>query len=453
MPRRTIAHAGFLALALAAVGQLVLEVCEDLALRAATASHDFSNYDRLAKVWYVGWCAVIAAQIAGLALGSFVPRSTGARGPLIAAASLAVLSGLPSFFRDSFWTVATALSPGALRILSGSISLLDVAGDALLLLGVWRIARAWRLRAGPPLCVTAMGLLALRVAFVVARVAKVGDAGDTVRLLHQVVGYAHVVTMMLLTALLAWRLPSAAPPSTSTDAAAPGDASLLPRVWATAAAGTTTYLLATAARVVFALLTIVTMVGASSAHDRSDLIAVRDQIVAVAVFSGAASVVMIIGVLFIARAPADAGAAGPAGLAAVLMFFGLLLDGGTTSITADALGGDLSAAFFAQDALPVLALVGALLGIGTAVALLTAFARMASRLARDDVARRARGAMGLVVAAGALGGLALLAAKASTELLGLLAVVALPLAVAATVQFLRVAIAVSGTIRARLQPA
>jgi hypothetical protein len=144
MPRRTIAHVGFLVLAISAIGQLALGVTEDLMLRAAEASNDFSSFDRFSKLWYFGWCAVVAAQIAGLVLASRVPRSTGGRGPLVASATLAVLGGLQVFGGDSFWTMANAaLSARAMRLLSGSISLLDVASDALLVVGAWMVG-AWR---------------------------------------------------------------------------------------------------------------------------------------------------------------------------------------------------------------------------------------------------------------------------------------------------------------------
>jgi hypothetical protein len=134
-------------------------------------------------------------------------------------------------------------------------------------------------------------------------------------------------------------------------------------------------------------------------------------------------------------------------LTLALIAFGL--DAWGTFITADALDGHVSAAFFAMDALPIIAGIAGLIGIGAAVALLVALRNLATSLVLPDVADRARGAIGFVLGTGALFGVALALTRAP-ELMLAVAVLALPLAVAALVQFLRVALAVGREIRARL---
>src|SRR6202034_4152024 len=103
------------------------------------------------------------------------------------------------------------------------------------------------------------------------------------------------------------------------------------------------YLGGAAGRVACALLGYAAMASASGATSTSELHGVHDSVLVVAVLSGVGS---------IARSPPDTGGTGAALIALLLMILGVLLDLATTSITLDALGGNLSAAFFAMDALP-----------------------------------------------------------------------------------------------------
>ncbi|MGH7294194.1 MAG: hypothetical protein ACRELB_04645 [Polyangiaceae bacterium] len=225
----------------------------------------------------------------------------------------------------------------------------------------------------------------------------------------------------------------------------------LPPAWRAAAGGIGLYLGAVAARVGCALLGYLVLAGGSGAQDLSDLRPIREGVIMVAMLSGVATMAMLAGVWRISRVPVETGASGPALLALGFMVMGWALDIVSTVITADALGGHLSAAFFAMDALPVLGFVSVLLGVGAGTALLVSFRQMAGAIGHAELASRARAATLLLAVAGGAMSLALLVLKqAPTELLLGLALVALPVALAAAVQFLRVAVPLRSAIRARL---
>jgi hypothetical protein len=172
--------------------------------------------------------------------------------------------------------------------------------------------------------------------------------------------------------------------------------------------------------------------------------------VSVAFLSGLASIAMLAGLWRISRAPAETGASGPALAALGFGVLGLVLDVVTTSITADALGGSLSAAFFAMDALPLLGFLGAALGVGAAVSLLRSLGNLAGAIGAADIAARAKATAALAGVTGATMALAMLALKhLTTELLLFFALIVLPLAAATLVQFLRVALPLGSAIRAR----
>jgi hypothetical protein len=134
-----------------------------------------------------------------------------------------------------------------------------------------------------------------------------------------------------------------------------------------------------------------------------------------------------------------------------LMILGVMLDLVTTSITLDALGGSLSAAFFAMDALPIIAAVAAVLGVGAGIGLLRSFGNMAQALGAEELGGRAKSATALLGVAGGIAAVAMLGLKhMAVEVLLLVAVIVLPLAIAALVQFLRVAVPLGRAIRARL---
>lgn len=220
--------------------------------------------------------------------------------------------------------------------------------------------------------------------------------------------------------------------------------------WRAPAGGIALYLGAGGARLVCALLGWAVMASARGAQGASELRDVRGGVLFVAALSAAASLTMLFALWRIAQAPPETRASAPATIALVLGGFGLLLDGWSTSITAAMLGGSLSAAFFAMDALPWIAAGSTLLGVGMAASLLAAFANLAASLERPDLAARARNATWLLVAGGLLVGAGLGLMKHSTQLLLVILIVALPLTIAGVVQLLRVAFGLLRVIRARL---
>jgi uncharacterized membrane protein YccF (DUF307 family) len=254
-----------------------------------------------------------------------------------------------------------------------------------------------------------------------------------------------VAGLAVAAGILVARIPG--DPAVRTDVRSPG---ALPSSWRSASGGIALYLGAAAARVGCALLGYAVMAGASGASDYSSLRSVRDGVVSVAVLSGAATLAMLAGVWRISRAPAESGSSGPALAALGFMVMGFVLDLVSTGITADALGGSVSAAFFAMDALPVLGCLSAALGVGAAVSLLRSFGNMATALGSEEIAARARATALLSGTTGAITCGALLAlTHLTTELLLFLAVLLLPLAVATLVQFLRVALPLGREIRTR----
>jgi hypothetical protein len=191
------------------------------------------------------------------------------------------------------------------------------------------------------------------------------------------------------------------------------------------------------------------MLGAQGAKGVGDLRDVRAQLLLVATLSAMATIVMLVGLWRITAAPLESRASGPAVVALALAVLGFGLDLWGTWVTAEALDGSVSAAFFAMDSLPIIGGIAALLGIGAAIALLTALGNLATALGLADVAGRARGAIGWVLGTAALFGVAAALSRLA-ELMLVVALLALPLAIAALVQFLRVAFAVGREIRARL---
>lgn len=223
----------------------------------------------------------------------------------------------------------------------------------------------------------------------------------------------------------------------------------LAAAWRAPADGISIYLGAAAARVVCAILGWLVMLGARSAHGLGDLRDVRAQLLVVAALSALVTIGMLVGLWRISAAPLESRASGPALMALTLALLGFGLDLWGTYVTAEALDGNVSAAFFAMDSLPIIGGIAALLGIGAAVALLTALGNLAAALGLANHAGRAASARGFVLGAGALFAVALALARMA-ELMVVVALIALPLAIAALVQLLRVAFAVGREIRARL---
>jgi hypothetical protein len=330
--------------------------------------------------------------------------------------------------------------------------LADTTAKVLAAIVAVRIGRAASARASLPIALVAFAAIAVDVALYVmsltlTRGTEAPATLSTIQTASYYVGALFVAGAVVHAGLV---LPRVQEPELASSNA-PVLANALAPSWGSVASGIGLYLGGAAARLLCALLGYAVMAGGSGGPGTPDLHAMHDAVLGVAVFSGAASLTMLAGVWRITRGPAESGGPGPAMVTLCLMILGLTLDLVMTSITLEALGGSVSAAFFAMDALPLLAGGAALLGVGAGVALLTSFGSMARALGADELHRRAKSGAVLLVIAGGTAGVAVLGLKhMPVEVLGLAAFVVLPVAVAALVQFLRVAVPLGRLIRSRL---
>jgi hypothetical protein len=455
MPARA-PRIGLVAYAALVLLTLALGTWQRHAFDAYIEKHDYEGLDRLVTlVGYLYWAAGVGSVVALLAVAR-APRACRAGGLARAAAAMAGVDvalqvGERVVLRVGLFSHGVGGIDAFIRVTGAAMMLAYCVEITLLLLVVARTGRASRTGALAIGALVGIAVVAVRaLVFVVAAVlGERAHRGDTLATLERVVFWATdavVVVACVWAALVVGRI---ADEKAAADA--PPAGGTLATEWRAPAGGIALYLGAAAARVGCAILGYIVMAGASGARDPSDLHPVRDGVVMVAFLSGAATIGMLAGVWRISRAPADSGGSGPAMAALAFMVMGFVLDLVTTSITVDALGGSLHAAFFAMDALPLLAAFSAILGVGAGIALLRSFGNMASALASDELTQRARGAAWLLGVTGGFAGLAMLGlTHMPTELLALMALVLLPLAVASLVQFLRVAVPLGREIRARL---
>ena len=380
--------------------------------------------------------------IVALAFVSRVPAVTRARRLLVASAivaGVALVVGQGQRLIIDGHLVSYERIETMMRIIGVVTAALYAASEILLAVAGVRIAAA---AGSEPVRRLAFAALAVRALLFVLQLLPIGFAG---------LGWLHRANNLLFAGMcvaLSAVVTRIAEPRAVTVAADAGDGRLS-NEWRAPADGISLYLGAGAGRVACALAGWLVMLGARSAHDLSALRDVRDQLIIVAVLTSVATITMLAALWRISSSPLESRASGPALVALTLALIGFGLDLWSTYITADALDGNVSAAFFAMDALPIIAGIAGLIGIGAAVALLVALRNLATSLVLPDVADRARGAIGFVLGTGALFGVALALTRAP-ELMLAVAVLALPLAVATLVQFLRVALAVGREIRARL---
>jgi len=455
MRTSTAPRAGFLVYAAQTAAAVALGAWQR---RVESAALDAKDYEHLGTVvtWAsYGFLALGLLQVIALVAVARVPRSTGAGRAATAAAVLTGLDVLVSLGQRVFLHVWTSSGVGdgdrltvILRATGVVTSLVYFVGLALVLVAAVRVAQAAGARPVGWAGVAALGTVGVRFFFsVVAWVLGERAAGYAVLGTIQVVAF-YASTALVVAAIVGAGLSVARVPA---DAAGGNEAPLgaLSPGWRAAAQGISLYLGAAGARVVCALLGYAAMQTIDPGNSAS-LLGARDGVVAVAYLSDFATLGVLAGLWRISRAPAEAGGSGPALAALGFGAMGLVLDIVTTSITADALGGSLSAAFFAMDALPLLGALGAALGIGAAMSLLRALGNLASALGATDLAARARTTAGLAAVTGVTLGLAMVALKhMTTELLLLFALMLLPLAGATLVQFLRVALPLGSAIRAR----
>lgn len=434
-----VARVGFVAFALSIGLGLGLGVWNHHLLTRLREASSSGVSTQLALI-NAGYIALELVGIMALVAIARVPASTRARRLLIASAicaTVGLLVGLGQRWLFESHLGTSQSFESAVRLVSFATAIVHGASDVLFAVAAMRIARAAR----------SQWLGGAAVAAIVSRA--------TVTLLVLWPGWGEWRLWIfraceLLLAVLCAGLaavvtdiePQAAPAPAATDGK-------LAAEWRAPAEGLALYLYAAGARVLFALLGWLAMSSARGATGIGELHDVRSQVLLVAALSALASVAMLGGLWRISRAPFEARAGGPALIALALGSLGLGIDGWTTSITADALDGSMSAALFAMKVLPALAGAGALLGTGAAVALLRALVNLATALGCSDLAARARSASGLVIAAGSLGVIAVALFNHATEGLLVVALLALPLAVAALVQFLRAALGVARAIRER----
>ena len=416
----------------------------------------FSQVERLLDLIGYGYVAVGMGGAVALVALAGAPRSAGVSRVAIGAAVAAGLGVALELGQRVFLTVAASGGidrlEHVLTVFGIGMVLADTVARALVVVIAARVSRAVSARATVAVAVVALVALVIDVALYVAQRA-LGDRAHPAGTLGTLQTGAYYASTLLVAAaaVLAGRSLGRVP---ALEAAAPEKPSpeqaLSPR-WRAAADGIGLYLGGAAARIVCSLLGYAVMAGASGATGPSDLRGVRDGMLVVAVLSGVASLAMLVGVWRITRGPPESGGPGPAMVTLFLMILGVMLDLVTTSITLDALGGSLSAAFFAMDALPIIAAVAAVLGVGAGIGLLRSFGNMAQALGAEELGGRAKSATALLGVAGGIAAVAMLGLKhMAVEVLLLVAVIVLPLAIAALVQFLRVAVPLGRAIRARL---
>ncbi len=332
------------------------------------------------------------------------------------------------------------------RVVRAATSTLACGATGALLACLLHVVHAGGLARARPLVLVAGGVLGLRLLLALAGAALRAQA-PWVGTVHSIV-YWGMEALLLAVLVVAWLAAGRAPEAAAPPAADP-ETGPLDRAWEGVHGAIGTYLGGAGARVAIALLSWLVMLGARGAKSLSDLQGVRGGVIVLAVLSGVTSLVMLAAVLRLSRAPVER-AQGPAGLAAALMAIGLLLDIGTTVLTAKALGGDLSSAFFAQKALPVLGALGLALGVGVGISLLRSFGALAEALALAETTERASSTVPLLAVTGLLGGGALLGANhLPVALFALLALACLGLAIAVLVQFIRVATGIRAAVRLR----
>jgi hypothetical protein len=457
MPSARPPRIAFFAYATTLLLEMALGLWSRHLVAGAEETHDFRSIDKLLDVIGYGYTALgVASVVALVGVAGGLRAATGSR--VAIGAAVATGLGVAVELVQRVFLSLLASGSGADRIdailkVSGAAMVLAFVGaEALVVVVATRVGRAAAARATVPVAVVTFVVLGVHVATYVAGLALGRRTAEppVLSTIHWIAYYASTFLVAVAAIHAGWtvaRIREEASPAAQPAASA---ASLSPG-WRSAANGIGLYLGGAAGRIACALLGYAAMASASGATSTSELHGVHDSVLVVAVLSGVASLVMLAGVGSIARSPPDTGGTGAALIALLLMILGVLLDLATTSITLDALGGNLSAAFFAMDALPYLAATSALLGVGAGVSLLRSFGNMAHALGAEDLRARANGATMLLIIGGTVAGLAALGLQhMPVEVLGLVAIVVLPVAIAALVQFLRVAVPLGRAIRTGL---
>ncbi|HEY6460998.1 MAG TPA: hypothetical protein VIY73_12630 [Polyangiaceae bacterium] len=450
-----VSRVGFFAYAVIAAADLAANAWQRQVIDEASASKDWSRAESLLHVLTYANVAMSVAMVMALVAVGRAPRAARIGGLAIAAAILEGVTLLLTIGERvllSSWVGSSGRVDTFVTATSGVATILYLAATAVLFVACLRVARAAR-GAGMGIlfhvAVAGLTLTGARavvhvVALVLGEHAWKSAAFSAISTGAYYAGSAVLVGAAIAAGIAVGRIPD------EEAALTPPPADALPRVWGGVAAGIGLYLGAAGARVLCALLEYAVLAGASGASGHGGLRQVRDGVIMVAALSAIATLAMFAGVWRIARAPAESNGGGPALAALGFMGMGFVFDLVSTAITADALDGSVSAAFFAMDALPVVAFFSGVLGVGAAISLLRAFGNIAGAIGHVQLVSRARATTFLAGSTGALVCLALLGlTRVPAELLLVVAVVALPLAVVTLVQFLRVAVPLGQSIRAR----
>ena len=428
---------------IARTGYLLLAalVCLNFALGLASrwlweeSNHDI---DGLALVNNLQLVLTLLWALATFAV-SWLPRSTGARGLATAAAAL---TGLDTCIDLAF---RFAMAPSSMSIdtlervtrVRGWAQIGVSVGFAVLFaLAGSRVARAAGARWAQGLVFAGLGLGVAGSGYNAAAWLDLDLPGVVI------VSWAHGAVFAATCVVLGWllgRVPVAPPDEVSRSGLDPA--------WRGVAAGIRIVLVAIGARIVFAVWAILVMRGAGEAQDFYDLQRAGESVLGVAVLSGAAGLLLAVGLFRISRAPMGAGSA--AMLALLLLFAGIAVDAFATKMTLDAFK-SVSAAFLAQDTLPGLAALASALGVAAGASFLSSLGGCARSLERPDVATYASSTITLLVIGGVgAGTLQLLASHIPIGVFLVGAAIALPVLLVVAVRVLVVAIRVMREIDAR----
>ena len=439
------ARFGFALFAVATGLSLALGLWDQLLARQLGSGSDHHSVELQMRLMQYGFWALEVLSIVALVAASRLPASLGARRLLVASAAVEGF-GLAVALAEHVLVETRHGGYESLermfRIVSGVQTVVYTASEVLLLVACLQLARA---AAAETLRVAAIAALVVRGA--VGIVWLTPFAGSWMHWGHRLSSLLVTIVCAGIAAVLA-RIPDGEP--AASRAAGDSDDGRLSAEWRAPADGISLYLGSVVVRVILAGISFAVMAsvrGAQSVHELRD---VRGIVLLLAGLSAMASVGTLAGLWKISRAPDEARASGLALIALTLGSLGLALDGWSTSITAEALDGSVSAAFYAMDALPVIAVVSGVLGVGLAASLLGAIGNLATALGCPDLTGHARLATGFVVATGALLGLGALLSRHASEVTVVFMLLALPLAIAALVYFLRAALGVSRVIRERL---
>jgi hypothetical protein len=443
---RHVARAGLFAYAASLVVEVVLSAWSRHLIAVMNEQDGgFSRIEKQLDLIGYGYTALGVGAVVALLAAARAPRealmSRTAMLAAIAAGLAVVLELAQRVFIATAASASVARLEGALRVFGVGLVLSDTVAKALVVVLALRVGRVAASRATTLVADGAFVALGVGLAANIVSRALGGDVGTLTALAPvETAAYYGGTVLVATAAILAGRsLPQHVAQAPASERGAPPE--VLSPQWRSAVDGIGLYLGGAAARVVCAFLGYAAMAASGGGTTAPDLHAMHDSVFVVALLSGAAGLTMLTGVWRITRAPPESGGVGPAMVTLCLMILGLVLDLVITSITLDALGGSLSAAFFAMDAIPLLAAGAAILGVGAGVALLTSLGNMSRALGAVELRSRAKSATVLLVVGGAGAGLAFLGLKhMPVEVLGLVAVIVLPVAIAAVVQFLRVAV-------------